>query len=91
MTHDEMIAVISAHRDGRPIEWKPNGGSNWFEVEPNAKSMNWNFLANDFRIKPQPKEFWVYRRASSLGEWNVLTYNPARNTEVEIIHVREVL
>lgn len=57
MTHDEMIAVIAAHRDGKKIQFRRRRvrGSTWSKViEP-----VWNFDENDYRTEPEPIEVWV--------------------------------
>lgn len=66
MNHDSMIAVIAAHRDGKPIQWqlKQNiGGAydKWHDCDPVDES--WNFVVVEYRIKPmsnpRPREFWL--------------------------------
>ena len=59
-THDEMIAVIAAHRDGKAIEhrcpsvskaeWKPLRSGKILPVL-------FNFDDFDYRIKREPREF----------------------------------
>ena len=48
MTHDEMIAVIAAHRDGKKIEFASFGSKIWDECNP-----RWNFLTYNYRVKPE--------------------------------------
>ncbi len=58
MTHNEMIAVIAAHRDGKKIEYR-NGrdnGNRWMVIESVPL---WNFGDGEYRIKPEPRECWV--------------------------------
>lgn len=58
MTHDEIIAVVTAHRDGKAIQWKGKNVSagNWVD---NVKEPAWDFMCNDYRVKPEPRELWV--------------------------------
>ena len=53
MTHDMMIAVIQAHKDGKKLEFRDERFpefKEWVEcLEP-----LWNFAAHDYRIKPEP-------------------------------------
>jgi hypothetical protein len=58
MTHDEMIAVIQAHKDGKVIEFRQPGGE-WESLE----FPMWNFTKYEFRIKTEPVEYWA-------GEFN---------------------
>lgn len=49
MTHDEMIDVIKAHRDGKQIQVRPHSFSDWSDnVYP-----VWDFDHCDYRIKPE--------------------------------------
>lgn len=59
MTEDEMIAVIKAYKEGKPIQVKHRGatgkGDNGWLDQPNP---TWNFYTADYRVKPA--EFvWV--------------------------------
>ena len=57
MSHDEMIAVIQAHKDGRFIQVKhvvDGIGDSWTD----ADSPKWNFKELNYRIKPEPRSLW---------------------------------
>lgn len=58
MTHDEMIAVIAAHRDGKQIQSAANVKNSdfrdWHDTSP-----TWDFFSCDYRVKPKPVEAWV--------------------------------
>ena len=58
MTHDEMIAVITHHKNGGNVEYKDHGAETWIKLltEP-----LWNFARHDYRIKPEPRSLWVVR------------------------------
>jgi len=51
MTHDEMIEVIQAHKDGGKVEYKDHGAETWIKLltEP-----LWNFARHDYRAQPEP-------------------------------------
>lgn len=51
MTHDEMIAVITAHKEGKAIEWRSSCSSKWLVLGCNP---TWNFGQYEYRIKPTP-------------------------------------
>lgn len=58
MTHDEMIAVIQAHKEGKTIEWRykrldVRGG--WQIVTLSV----WNFEAYEYRVKKEPRVWWM--------------------------------
>lgn len=57
MTHDEMIAVIQADRDGKTVEMR--NGDAWREKTPSDPfwfTGNW-----EYRIKPTPKRVQLTR------------------------------
>jgi hypothetical protein len=55
MTHDEMIEVIQAHKDGKVIQLC-DCRSNWIDM---PRTPDWNFNAVDYRVKPDPKKYRV--------------------------------
>jgi len=50
MTHDEMIAVITHHKNGGKVEHKATEGNFWIIT----KKPTWDFDAFDYRAKPEP-------------------------------------
>ena len=65
MTHDEMIAVIKAHKDGKKIECKRNDEDvQWKAV----KNPLWDFNRNDYRIAREPRKCWVRWLGDGLVE-----------------------
>lgn len=50
MTHDEMIAVIQAHKDGKKLEVANKGCNNWIDLSTNGPCFN--FKDVDYRVKP---------------------------------------
>jgi hypothetical protein len=50
MTHDEMIAVITHHKNGGEIEFKPKDNTTWEKTSTPC----WIFDSNDYRAKPEP-------------------------------------
>ena len=55
MTHDEMIAVIQAHREGRAIEYRESPGVAWSD----SASPNWAF--NYFDRKSMASILYIVR------------------------------
>ena len=56
MTHDEMIAVIAAHRDGKKIQNRHNNSPcEWGKVSNPC----WNFETYEYRVKPEPVTVWA--------------------------------
>jgi len=58
MTHNEMIAVIEAHRDGKRIEFH---NKDWDDVTRwnFTDKPRWDFSVNDYRIAVEPRRCWV--------------------------------
>jgi len=55
MAHDEMIAVIAAHRDGKKIQIKGSLSGIWSDID----TSKFNFLHCEYRVKPEPVEAWA--------------------------------
>jgi hypothetical protein len=55
MTHDEMIAVITHHKNGGKIEYRSKLDMTWRDA-PNPW---WDFDEFDYRVKPEPLVFWA--------------------------------
>jgi hypothetical protein len=60
MTHDEMIEVIAAHRDGRDLQWWREHDKTWVDLETcNIERLRWTMASTDVRVKPQPRRVFV--------------------------------
>jgi len=91
MTHDEMIAVIQAHRDGKTIQFRDRDSQGkWDDLHPVCFSAN--FGTYDYRVKPEPpkpREFWLIR---SCDDVPFTAYScRQRGITDNQIHVREVI
>jgi len=51
MTHDEMIAVIQAHKEGKAIQVFDNYKGMWVDIS----CPYWNFSACKYRVKPEAR------------------------------------
>lgn len=58
MTNDEMIAVLQVAKEGKAIQCRYRDRvkykDEWMTAEP-----HWNFPEFDYRVAPEPREFWV--------------------------------
>lgn len=52
MTHDEMIALIEAHRNGQTIQYRLSPKAEW--RDRHLKSLDFDFSDVEYRIKPEP-------------------------------------
>ncbi len=72
MTHDEMIAVIQARKEGKTIESRARGigGTMWV---PLNEEPSWQFSEYDYRIKFEPfkKEFEIYAEQRDNKSWSI--------------------
>lgn len=96
MTHDEMIAVIQAHKDGKPIQRKKEwaGDKCWSDLSVPT----FDFTNFDHRIKPEPpkpREFWLNTYSTSAAgcvhSSREEADRSASHIRLECIHLREVL
>lgn len=57
MTHDEMIAILEAERDGKTVECRNRPSGTWIK-KPHQGILPASY---DYRIKPQPRrgEGWI--------------------------------
>ena len=63
MKVSEQIAIMKAYEDGKTIEWKHYGETEWKSIE-HVENYLFDFVANEYRIKPEPK----YRPYESVEE-----------------------
>lgn len=56
----EMIAVMTAHTEGKAIEYQPVNtlSGAWF----NITELDWNWQDRNYRIKPEPLELFAVLR-----------------------------
>ena len=66
MNRDETrkaIEVMQAWVDGRPVEWCPRNCPGDWRADPQHTDIDgpaWDWLQHNYRIKPEPREFWVH-------------------------------
>ena len=63
MKVSEQIAIMKAYEDGKTIEWKHYGETEWKSIE-HADNYLFDFVANEYRIATVPK----YRPYESVDE-----------------------
>lgn len=78
MTHEEMIALIEAHRDGNTIQYRPKDSElDWNEKSPLNKLFD--FKHTQYRIKPEPIVAWAIVDTNGKTLTLSFTENAARN------------
>jgi len=90
MTHNEMIEVIQAHRDGKKIEFASKDSPNQWEYVGNPI---WDFHLGSYRIKQESREWWISVRGTESCAVAFLNRESAAACMLtaEVVHVREVL
>ena len=63
MKVSEQIAIMKAYENGKTIEWKHYGETEWKSIE-HVENYLFDFVANEYRIKPEDK----YRPYESVEE-----------------------
>lgn len=85
MTHDEMIALVKAHKEGKEIQLLDPATGEW-------RSVKWNFGEETFRIKPEPpkpREWWISGSTAFCDKEMALACSEECGGPV--YHAREVL
>lgn len=85
-TTNGKIRVMQAALAGKPLQRRTLllGDSEWRDT---AVSDDWDWLNNDYRIRPAPREFCLTMLANGMGQWSPW-HEGLRGTG---IHVREVV
>jgi hypothetical protein len=87
----ELLPTIKAFSEGKMIQYRGEGETLWTDIE----NPDWfNHLV--YRIKPEPREFWIVPSRSPHYIYTGLSYDSesdARraNSGMLLIHVKEVL
>lgn len=89
MTHDEMITVIEADREGlllqvRKVKSRSGYEDRWQDRNNSSRQSGFNFRECEYRIKPPPREWWI------SPECGAVTF-VSPTEQPGWIHVREVL
>lgn len=79
----ELLPVIQAFAEGKTIQGKIKGveGGNWYDL--NGSELH--FDADFYRIKPEPRRFWIKFHSAGADVYNV---NPCSvDGAIEVIEV----
>jgi hypothetical protein len=87
------IAVMQAYVEGEQIQARALNGA-WHDVD----IAGWDWGTWDYRVKPEPREWWLVMKPSAPHMfWYTTSKEASQATDhctdrsVEVIHVREVL
>ena len=87
MTHDEMIEVIQAHKEGKTIQYYDLvecGG--WNDTADNDPL--WDFPKTIYRVKPEPREVLLKKNGDTWVDADCI---PSSRAYVGAIRFREVI
>lgn len=83
----EMIAVPQAMKEDK-AQWKHCFDKKWSLFTESCLGY-FNRAGYEFRVKPEPREFWIHKGApDTVWHPQILEYEPINP---EFIHVREVI
>lgn len=82
----ELLPIIQAWIDGKTIQYDEWNTNKWEDLigEPNFHLCKW-------RIKPEPREFWVKEYPNSGFSFFTCKLTSQPSDDYKIIHLREVL
>ena len=92
----ELAPIIAAHAAGNVIQIRNTTTSPWFD----HRDPDWTARPERYRVKPEPREFWVNVYPSSADHYaydaSMLSYEQTRSwcndrSDVLTIKVREVI
>jgi hypothetical protein len=98
MKIDDIITVLRAAKEGKPLEFKPLP-----RIDPlcqydwqDAPSPSWDFSTKEYRVKPEPpkpREFWICCNGTDQEgrPLDALIYPRAPICNRTVIHLREVV
>ena len=95
MNRDETKAAIEVMQhwlDGGAVEWrrKTKDERNWASIDMSEPDRGFNWLHNEYRKKPEPREFFVLVGTNGNPVGVATTENKIQSL-YDVVHVREVL
>jgi hypothetical protein len=58
MTDQEIIEVVSAHKEGKTIQYRERRDRAWITYSHNDV-LYWNFVCYEYRVKPEPITYYA--------------------------------
>ena len=74
MNHDEIIAILKGHKAGKVIQYLNHDGYHDVNFPKLSMIINHICIGDELRIKPEPRELYVYK-LESTGEYIVCAPN----------------
>jgi hypothetical protein len=89
MTHDEMIAVIQAHKAGKFIETKYKDSNGPWDLR-NPGLPNFNFNSYDYRVKKEPIKCFVLVDRSGTARCVIPKGYAVSDNNLTVVEMMEV-
>jgi len=88
----ELGELIKAAEEGKMIQWYSRRTDRWVDCKSflDRDQDEWE-RGQKYRIKPEPREFWIAGGAAFTDHKDALQYLRELGLGGEITHVREVL
>jgi len=88
----QAAEVLLAYSQGKPIQFKHKSDSDWILLSENTYTRSgWSFYDFDYRIKQEPREFWIIFEQSG-GVFPAYERKESAEACVgKVIHVKEVI
>lgn len=85
MTHEQIIEVVKAHKEGKKIQCnsignRPSNGG-WIDTMHLDDGPAFNFCDLDYRVKPEPEYVWILKNANG---YNLSFYDCELNAKMAI-------
>lgn len=85
MTHEQIIEVVKAHKEGKKIQCNSIGSrpsdSGWIDTIHLDNGPAFNFCDLDYRVKPEPEYVWILKNANG---YNLSFYDCELNAKMAI-------
>jgi len=88
----ELLPIIQAFAEGKTVQFQQIGMTGWMDDGDDVSFE----ISGEYRIKPEPREFYLYLQSESCGKWNkagsmYVTEAGLKTMPTNAIKVREVL
>ena len=85
MSHDEMIAVIQAHKEGKKIQYQDHGDINWNDCNFDP---GWDFENTNYREKPETRSGYLNIYGTTcIHDYRALADGRARDGRIACIRI----
>lgn len=88
---DKQIEVLQAFKEGKKIEWRIRARESAQWRTYTGRGTLWDWGLSEYRVKPEPRTFTLWRLAGSHAAWQVATEGTEIHPEHEQMKVQEIV